>query len=99
GSVNGMPSSITSAPAFGKALISASEVSPSGSPAVRKVTSAARPCAFSSAKRLSILVLMRGGKLGYTSPRWGEVGRVCGTAFVHSLAILHSLRPPGGEPH
>src|SRR5215471_16620528 len=60
GSVNGMPSSITSAPAFGSALIRASEVSPSGSPAVRKVTRAARPCAFSSAKRVSIRVVMIG---------------------------------------
>src|SRR5258705_11966478 len=58
GSVNGMPSSIMSAPAFGSALIRASEVSPSGSPAVRKGTSAARPCAFSSAKRVSIRVVM-----------------------------------------
>src|SRR5262245_32908059 len=60
GSVNGMPSSITSAPAFGSALMSASDVSTSGSPAVMNVTNAARPCAFSSAKRVSIRVVMDG---------------------------------------
>ena len=59
GSVNGMPSSITSAPAAGSALTIASEVSASGSPAVTNVTSAARPSAFSAAKRLSIRVVMR----------------------------------------
>src|SRR5438876_6660063 len=58
GSVNGMPSSITSAPAAGSALRIASEVSGSGSPAVRKVTSAARPCAWSDAKRRSMRVVM-----------------------------------------
>ena len=52
GSVNGMPSSITSAPA-GSALRIASEVSGSGSPAVRKVTSAARPSLLSAAKALA----------------------------------------------
>src|SRR5437773_5378838 len=58
GSVNGMPSSITSAPAAGSALRIASEVSGSGSPAVRKVTNAARPCALSDAKRRSMRVVM-----------------------------------------
>src|SRR5258705_4569070 len=58
GSVNGMPSSITSAPAAGSARTSASDVSGSGSPAVRNVTSAARPAVFSSAKRRSIRVAM-----------------------------------------
>src|SRR6266550_6328345 len=58
GSVNGMPSSTTSAPAAGIARRIASEVSGSGSPAVRNVTSAARPCALSSAKRRSIRVVM-----------------------------------------
>src|SRR3982751_1178676 len=56
GSVNGMPSSMTSAPASGNAFRIASEVSASGSPAVRNVTSAARPCAFKVAKRRSIRV-------------------------------------------
>ena len=56
GSVNGMPSSITSAPAFGSALAMASEVAVSGSPAMVKVTSAARPSAFSAAKRFSMRV-------------------------------------------
>src|SRR5260370_875008 len=56
--VKGMPSSITSAPAAGRARKMASEVSRSGSPAVRNVTSAARPCALSSAKRRSMRVLM-----------------------------------------
>ncbi len=51
GSVNGMPSSITSAPAPGSSSRIAREVSRSGSPAVMKGTKAARPCAFSSAKR------------------------------------------------
>src|SRR5262249_40538414 len=58
GSVKGMPSSTMSAPAAGIARRMASEVCASGSPAVRNVTSAARPCAFSSAKRRSMRVLM-----------------------------------------
>src|SRR5204862_129855 len=48
-----MPSSITSAPAPGNAFSIASDVSRSGSPAVRKVTRAERPPDLSSAKRLS----------------------------------------------
>ena len=60
GSENGMPSSITSAPAGGSALRIASEVSLSGSPAVRNVTSAARPCPFNVAKRVSMRVVMNG---------------------------------------
>src|SRR5262249_37523071 len=59
GSVNGMPSSITSAPAARSAERIASEVAGSGSPAVRNVTSAARPARASSAKRWSMRVLMR----------------------------------------
>src|SRR6202040_1343234 len=58
GSVNGMPSSITSAPAAGSAHRIASEVSGSGSPAVRNVTSAARPARARSAKRASIRVAL-----------------------------------------
>src|SRR5436190_1810412 len=58
GSVNGMPSSTTSAPAGGRARRMASEVSRSGSPAVKNVTSAARPCTLRSAKRRSMRVLM-----------------------------------------
>src|SRR5262245_42160888 len=54
-----MPSSITSAPAAGRAFRIASEVSPSGSPAVTNVTSAARPCAPNSAKRWLMRVVMR----------------------------------------
>src|SRR5262245_56514415 len=83
GSVNGMPSSITSAPAFGSALMSASEVSPSGSPAVRNVTSAARPCAFSSAKRVSIRVVMDGRRSSLGS----SLAPLCthgGEADIHS---------------
>src|SRR5215472_13136835 len=60
GSVKGMPSSITSAPAAGSAHRIASEVAGSGSPAVRNVTSAARPAVFSSAKRWSMRVAMAG---------------------------------------
>ena len=60
GSVNGMPSSITSAPAAGSALTIAGALAASGSPAIRKVTSAARPSALSAAKRLSMRVVMRG---------------------------------------
>ena len=52
GSVNGMPSSITSAPAFGSAFRIASEVLVSGSPAIVKVTSAARPSRFSVGEAL-----------------------------------------------
>ena len=43
----------------GSALAIPSDVSASGSPAVTNVTSAARPSAFSAAKRLSIRVVMR----------------------------------------
>src|SRR5258708_4430347 len=53
-----MPSSIRSAPAAGNALTIASDASASGSPAVRYVTSAARPSALSAAKRLSMRVVM-----------------------------------------
>src|SRR5215467_12919984 len=96
GSVNGMSSSITSAPAFGSALMSASEVSASGSPAVRKVTSAARPCAFSSAKRVSIRVVMntRWLSLGLSSapplPHGGE-------AHIHGAD--HQERDRANELH
>src|SRR5262245_22601873 len=55
-----MPSSITSAPACGSALRIASEVSLSGSPAVRNVTRAARPWPFKLAKRVSMRVVMNG---------------------------------------
>ena len=58
GSVNGMPSSITSAPAFGSSLRIASDVFGSGSPAIVKVTSAARPSRASSAKRWSMRPVM-----------------------------------------
>src|SRR5712691_3234591 len=58
GSVNGIPSSTTSAPAAGSARRIASEVSGSGSPAVRNVTSAARPSVLNAAKRWSIRVVM-----------------------------------------
>src|SRR5882757_5495137 len=63
-----MPSSITSAPACGSALRIASEVSPSGSPAVTNVTSAARPSCLRSAKRRSMRVVM-GCAAGWTSIR------------------------------
>src|SRR5262245_10576826 len=63
GSVNGMPSSITSAPAAGNAFVIASDVSYSGSPAIRKVTSAARPSSLSAAKRLSIRVVISARRL------------------------------------
>src|SRR4029077_1150653 len=46
------------APAAGNALTIASEACASGSPAVRNVTSAARPSALSAAKRLSIRVVI-----------------------------------------
>src|SRR5262245_10742424 len=82
GSVNGMPSSITSAPACGRALRIASEVSLSGSPAVRNVTSAARPWSFKVAKRVSMRVVMT-GRAGLAK----SLGR--------SLAALLA---PGGEP-
>src|SRR5215813_1115750 len=109
GSVNGMPSSITSAPAFGSALMSASDVSLSGSPAVRKVTSAARPCAFSSAKRLSIRVVMcelsLGSPLAPLRPPGGEAN-VHGADHQHDnrddelKPFLPFERRPGAEqPH
>ena len=52
GSENGMPSSITSAPASASPPRIFAEVAPSGSPAVRNVTSPPRPASFSAAKRL-----------------------------------------------
>jgi len=58
GSVNGMPSSMMSAPAGGSARSISSEVARSGSPAVTKVTSAARPSRLSAAQRCSIRVVM-----------------------------------------
>src|SRR4051794_39560118 len=95
GSVNGMPSSIMSAPAFGSALIRASEVSPSGSPAVRKVTSAARPCAFSSAKRVSIRVVMIGFSLRPPLPPFGPSG---GEAHIHGANHQHNNRDDELKP-
>ena len=59
GSVKGMPTSITSAPAAGRAFRMSSEVARSGSPAITKVTRAARPSVFRAAKRASIRVDMR----------------------------------------
>src|SRR3984893_3733664 len=58
GSGTVMPSSTPSAPAAGTARSSASDASRSGSPAVRNVTSAARPCDLSSSKRRSMRVVM-----------------------------------------
>src|SRR5690349_22239366 len=54
GSLKGIPSSIRSAPAAGSCLTIAAEVLRSGSPAVTKVTKAARPSRFSAAKRASM---------------------------------------------
>src|SRR5215475_12581736 len=95
GSVNGMPSSITSAPAFGSALMSASDVSLSGSPAVRKVTSAARPCAFSSAKRVSIRVVMAGQSLGSSLAPLRPPG---GEAHIHGADHQHDDRDDELKP-
>src|SRR5213592_2910493 len=47
-----------SAPAFGSAFMISSEVSGSGSPPIRKVMNAERPCFFNSAKRASMRVVM-----------------------------------------
>ena len=58
GSVKGIPISMMSAPAFGSALRMSSEVAGSGSPAIRKVTKAERPCFCNSAKRASMRVVM-----------------------------------------
>src|SRR5215831_3053049 len=111
GSVNGMPSSITSAPAFGSALMSASEVSPSGSPAVTNVTSAARPCAFRSAKRVSIRVVTDASQTSFGS----SLTTLCphgGEAYVHGADhqnhdrddelhpfLLFQSRPRSEQPH
>src|SRR3954453_16204455 len=79
GSVNGIPSSLTSAPAAGTARTRASDVSGSGSPAVRNVTSAARPSVFNSAKRRSIRVVM-----GDDLPRsMRSVGQAFSSALTH----------------
>src|SRR3954462_15346924 len=67
-----MPISMMSAPAFGSALMISSEVAGSGSPAVRKVMKAERPCFFSSAKRVSIRVVMTPSPLCQISPRRGR---------------------------
>src|SRR5688572_17193361 len=58
GSVNGMPSSITSAPDAGRPFRMASEVAASGSPAVTNVTSAARSSRLNAAKSVSIRVVI-----------------------------------------
>src|SRR3954454_24786849 len=58
GSVKGMPISIISAPAFGSALMISSEVAGSGSPPIRNVMNAERPCLFNSAKRASMREVM-----------------------------------------
>src|SRR5258707_2841409 len=79
GSVNGIPSSMTSAPAAGSARTRARDVSGSGSPAVRNVTSAARPAVFSSAKRRSIRVAM-GDDL---SRSMRLIGRPFSFSFTH----------------
>src|SRR5262245_61334256 len=78
GSVNGMPSSTTSAPAAGSALRMASEVSGSGSPAVTNVTSAARPSVLSSAKRRSMRVA-----IGYESRPSRSIGQPFAPALAH----------------
>src|SRR6478609_1853178 len=79
GSVNGMPNSMTSAPAAGNACTRASDVSGSGSPAVRNVTSAARPAVFNSAKRRSIRVAM-----GDDLPRsMRSVGQAFSSSLTH----------------
>src|SRR5690349_21362068 len=57
GSEKGMPSSMMSAPAPGRPLSTAREVSWSGSPAVMNATRPARPSRFSSANFLSIRVV------------------------------------------
>src|SRR6478735_4016293 len=79
GSVNGMPSSMTSAPAAGRARTRARDVAGSGSPAVRNVTSAARPAVFSSAKRRSIRVAM-GDNLSRSKR---SVGRPFSSSLTH----------------
>src|SRR5262245_55513991 len=86
-----MPSSITSAPACGSALRIASEVSPSGSPAVTNVTSAARPSCLSAAKRWSMRVVMRGGA---EWGRWSAGGGVVATTRPH-----RSHADVGGADH
>src|SRR5260370_2306896 len=75
GSVKGMPISMISAPAFGSAFMISSEVAGSGSPAIRKVMKAERPCFFNSAKRASMRVVMMRRPLLYLSPSGrGEEG-------------------------
>src|SRR5712691_6832932 len=78
GSVNGMPISITSAPAPGSAPMMSSEVFSSGSPAMRKVTSAARPSSFKEAKRRSIRVVIGVA----TSSCRSSIGRTCPASLL-----------------
>src|SRR5215467_6715901 len=59
-----MPSSMTSAPAFGNCSSSASAVSKSGSPAVMNGTNAARFCFLSAANAWEMRDI-------FTSPLWG----------------------------
>src|SRR5882757_4740412 len=82
GSVNGMPSSTTSAPALGNAVRIASEVAGSGSPAVRNVTSAARPSTFSAAKRRSMRVLMSRETCVETCLDRGSIGQSAAPALA-----------------
>src|SRR5579872_851794 len=65
GSVKGMPSSITSAPAAGSCCRMAKLVSISGSPAVMKGTKAARPSFFRRAK-VSANLFIGGGSYLFT---------------------------------
>src|SRR5689334_4726458 len=77
GSVKGIPISMMSAPAFGNALMISSEVEGSGSPAIRKVIKAERPCFFNSAKRASMRVVMMDGRSAADlSP--AARGEICG---------------------
>ena len=90
GSVNGMPSSIRSAPACGNALTMASEVSWSGSPAMTKVISAARPSSWSAAKRRSMRVVIA---LCFQMPRDRiEVLVAAAGEIDHHQVILRLLR-------
>src|ERR1700754_4750049 len=82
-----MPISMTSAPAFGSALMISSEVAGSGSPAITKVMKAERPCFFSSAKRASMRVVMM-------RPACGEELGLGLYRFGRSL-----LPPPQNVPH
>src|SRR5689334_14926445 len=97
GSVKGMPSSITSAPAAGSFSRIAKLVSMSGSPAVMKGTKAARPSFFSASNLAANLLMRKSGSYFFTKRmRDGKDVLVAASGKAHGdeLILLHLTRDP-----